>query len=929
MTDGQIDPVGLDDPAPVFSWKMRACAIGQRQTAYRLTVKDGSAAVWDSGKVETDASLGIVYGGTALRSSTAYTWQVQVWDQDGKAAMSSEATFEMALLEKDAFADTCFISLPPEMQGTSGEPATPAFRKSFWVREGLCSAKLYTAGLGVYESYLNGQRIGRLQKDGCVQYEELKPGFTQRNLRQQYSSFDVTRMLSPGENVLGSVVTTGWWLRVGLLFRGKTLAYLAKLILRYADGSREIIATNTGWKAAHYPAYDGTGIFRGERFDATLDRSWLLPGYDDSPWPHAVRNEEFKGELTARKGVPVTVRKDLERRPKSITVYAGVTGAVDGACYGDVNRVGTYADGEPVSLVPGQTLLADFGQNAAGWEYMELTGSRGTVVTVRHGEWLNEPGGSISRGNDGPGGSMFTTSNRLAPALTVYTMAGGREHYHPTMTYYGFQYIEITANAPITVHKLRGQVLTCVCSDTATMATSDQAVNQLLSNITWGMYSNYQSVPTDCPQRDERHGWTGDAQIFAQAGTYLTQAQSFLGKYLQDIRDAQRRSDGAYPDIAPYTHDYGYHANKDGSYTYGEVGWGDAGILIPWHLYRMYGDTAVLRKHWASMRQYMDVYMASTDGDGSTSGSFDHLTPETKDKVPVGNLLGVAYYAWDALCMAEMAEALVEAEAASHYRCVYQKEKEIFCRRYVGADGRLLRYEQTALVYALYLDLLPDEASQKAVTEQLLSSIARYGDRMMTGFLGTSLILHTLTKAGRSDVAYTLLLQHGYPSWLYSVDQGATTMWERWDTYTYANGFGPAAMNSFNHYAYGAVAGWMYATVAGISPESPGFKRILLAPAFDSRLPRVSATYESVYGTITTSTDIRDGLIIYCATVPANTTATVRLPAVGRITVHGKPPDALCLETDGICHTSTQNGILQFHAVAGSFRFEMYQEEIL
>jgi len=590
--------------------------------------------------------------------------------------------------------------------------------------------------------------------------------------------------------------------------------------------------------------------------------------------------------------------------------------------------VGTYKDGDTISLSPGETLLADFGQNAAGWEYLELEGSRGTVVTVKHGEWLNEAGGVISRGNDGPGGSMFTTSNRLAPAVTVYTLGGGIEKYHPTLTYYGFQYIEITATAAITIHKLRGQVLTSVHRDTASMVTSDPAVNKLLSNITWSMYSNYQSLPTDCPQRDERHGWTGDAQIFAQAGTYLTHAKSFLRKYLQDLRDAQRKTDGAYPDIAPYTHDYGYHANKDGSYTYGEVGWGDAGILIPWYLYRMYGDTSVLREHWASMRMYMDLYMASTNGDGPTSGSFDHLTPETKDKLPVGMLLGVAFYAWDALLMADMANALGETEAARHYRSIYQQEKEIFRQRYVAEDGTLLRYEQTALLFALYLELLPDDRSTKAVTEQLLASIARYGDRMMTGFLGTSIVMNTLTKIGRSDIAYTLLLQHNYPSWLYSVDQGATTMWERWNTYTEADGFGPASMTSFNHYAYGAVAGWMYRTVAGIGydEENPGFKHILLAPAFDSRLRQVRSSYESAYGTITTSTDITGSTTTFRAAIPANTTATVRLPLkeTQTLTVNGKALSQLSPEADGIRYVSTEKGYACLEAVAGSFLFVIH-----
>ena len=1098
MTDDRIDPVGLDNPTPVFSWKMRSGIIGQKQTAYKILVKSETETVWDSGKVESDQSLGIVYGGKALQSSTQYSWSVLVWDKDGKEIQSPTASFEMALLEKNAFADTYFIASADDFasavrynidfdftfdgtaigfvfgasdeanhmmwqirgdtammrphictggsyalaeessiadclggsgssvfgkvyhcrievsetqiqtwigqnggqlkgagkithskntpikrlgirnaggesgridnlcvtdangavlyrntfdsaatndivgnglsvsggwllaQSTGGKACLqkvdsynlPVYRKTVNVEKELASAKLYTAGLGVYESYINGQRVGRKLADGTLQYDELKPGLTQRNRRQFYSTFDVTWMLTTGENVLSGVVTDGWWIGMGKLFPGTQTAYLAKLVLTYTDGTTQVINTDTSWKTAKQAAVQlGTGIFPGERYDATVDQSWLLPGYNDAAWKNAVVNTEFTGELTAWDGVPVIVREDLERTPQSLTVYAGSVGAINGN-YGDIAIVDTYSDGEAISLQVGQTLLVDLGQNFAGWEYLELEGERGTVVTVEHGEWLNEEGGIEARGNVGPGGSLMRVSNRGAAAKTVYTMAGGGvEKYHPSFTFYGFRYMEITATAPITVHKVRGQVVTSVHNDAATMETTDKAVNQLLSNIRWGMLSNYLSVPTDCPQRDERQGWTGDSQVFVSAGTYLTFAKSFLSKHLLDMRDAQLEAGGiytgSYTAMAPYVEDFN-------SNCFGDAGWADAGIIIPWHLYMMYGDTAIIREHWDSMRTFMDVYMESTKGKGGTNGAGDHMSPEMTD-FSLRPFLGVAYYAWDALMMEDMAQAIGDTEAAAHYRAVYEKEKALFQKNYVLPNGKLTRSEQTACLFALYLDLLPDEASVEAVTEQLVSSIKNYGNRMATGFLGTSIICQTLSKIGRDDLAYTLLLQHEYPSWLYTVDQGATTMWERWNSYSAEDGFGPAGSSSFNHYAYGAVASWMYRSLAGIGfdEENPGFKNVILAPAYCEDLPQVKSVYASVYGPIETEVSLANGDWTFRAQIPANTTATARIPVQeGRsLLVNNKTLSRLTLETDGIRFVQMVDGKAEFEAVAGSFVF--------
>ncbi len=1098
------EPVGVDVASPSFSWKMRSTVLGQRQTAYAITVAapDGTL-VWDSGRVESDRSVEIAYGGETLSPSTRYTWRLTVWDKNDEP-LSASSSFETGLMD-GGFGEAHWISYntqplsttskytidldfvlisgnlgvcfaaedartmlmwqlnttessgsklylrPHSMQNaqwstfggniditsalgfsagrdilgkpmhlrievngrtvtthagpvggtlkqldrrsvscdtdlytigfrlaasageratvdhlavrdgdgtilyensfssgsaedfavtggsaevkdgaltfshsgtadlvalrTSGAKGLPVFRKSLTPKGAVVSAKLYTAGLGVYESYINGARVGKLLADGTVEYHELKPGAAEAADRKYYSAYDVTHMLrdTTGELVLSATVGTGWWSGEIAAYHGKNEAYLAKLILTYEDGSTEVIDTDSSWQVGHASPYIYSDIFGGEDFDARVDTSWMLPDYDAAAsgvdWSNAAINTEFKGEITAWMGSPIRVREDLEREVQSVTVYRGATGATS-VCYGVIHVLATYEDGA-FTLNPGETALIDFGQNAAGWECFTVQGEAGTVITIEHGEMLNDQNGEHRRGNDGPGGSLYNANNRSARAATVYTLRGGEpESYHPSLTYYGFRYIEITVSAPVTFFKLTGQVLTSVDTDTGWLETSDRKVNQLLSNIRWGQYSNYLSVPTDCPQRNERLGWMADTQVFARAGAYLGYSKSFLEKYMQDVRDTQN-AEGAYPGIAP-----GDFVDGAG---WGGTGWADAGILVPYTLYEMFGDEQVVRDNWASMEKYM-AYLQRTNGPHNIWG--DWLAYESND-AEIQNLLSDAYYAWDCSMMAEMAELLGDARSAERYRALYERAVKAFRGAHVRADGTMKRGEQVACLYALYLDLLPDEESVAAVTEQLISNIERNGNRLQTGFLGTKIIMETLSKLGRSDVAYSLLLQTDNPSWLYSVDQGATTIWERWNSYTVRTGFGDVNMNSFNHYAYGAVANWMFSTMAGIDthPDAVGFKKLLIAPVPDVRVSEVKATYESAYGTVATASVYTGETWDFSVSVPANTTAELRLPvaAFDTVTVNGKTLDALSEATDGIVYVGTEDGVAVFHLVAGHF----------
>lgn len=793
------------------------------------------------------------------------------------------------------------------------EDRLPGFRKKVEVSKELACARLYTSGLGVYESYLNGVRVGRTAKDGTVTYDELKPGFTEMGLRKFYNTYDVTAMLTAGENVLSAVVSHGWWSDAAAANYGGRDAYIAKLCLIYADGTVEEINTDTTWKYAKASAVANADIFSGESYDARVDESWKCPGFDDSSWENADISEEFTGVLCPWQGSPITTRTDLERNAQSVTIYQGAVGA-DDRQHGTIHVLRTCGD-EAFTLNPGETALIDFGQNFAGRECFSAEGAEGTTIVIRHGEMLNDQNGLFSRGCDGPEGSIYNANYRSAEATTRYIMNGrGIETYHPTFTFYGFRYIEITADKTISVHSVKGQVVTSVEKETGFLETSDRDVNRLIRNIRWGQYSNYLSIPTDCPQRDERQGWTADTQVFTKAGCYLAFSKSFLTKFTADMRDSQR-SDGAYPGTAPSGC---YHGAG-----FGGTGWADAGIIIPYQLYRFYGDKSVIRENWDAMQLYIDGYLASTEKHGPCKIWGDWLAYESNDH-EIQEMLGVAFYAWDARMMAEMADALGLADEVTKYQKLYEEEKAFFQSLYVKEDGTLKRGEQSVCVYALFLDLLPNDASANAVIAQLTSNIARNGSKLQTGFLGTAILLPTLTKIGRSDLAYSLLLQHDNPSWLYSVDQGATTIWERWNSYTIKNGFGDVGMNSFNHYAYGAVAAWMFDTMAGISAGEPGFKRIILAPQPDERLA-VKASYDAAYGIITAESTFTDNAWIYTCSIPANTTANIRIPTAvpASCTVNGKAPAELTLAHDGIVFVGMEDGNAVFEAVSRKYTIQI------
>lgn len=819
-----------------------------------------------------------------------------------------------------------------------GDEGVPVFRKTFETKDKtVASARLYATALGVYDVYINNSRVG-LTENGEKVYDELKPGWTDYQDRVMYYTYDVTDMISSGKNAIAGVVGSGWWTgRISFGTYGyKDIAFLAKLVINYSDGTSETIGTDTSWKSSDNGPLRYADIWNGETYNANLEADFSSADYDDSGWGECAVSNDFTGEVSAQSGSNVRIREGLTRTAEKISIYSGTKD--NGTDFGEVDEIHSAdgMDGE-LTLNAGETLVVDLGQNMVGWPEFTVSGKKNTMIVVRFGEMLNDSG-SLSRGNDGPKGSIYTANYRSARSTLSYILAGrdGGETYRPTASFYGFRYMEITATDTLTINALKAQVVGSDIDETGSIETSDQSVNQLFSNIIWGQRGNYLSVPTDCPQRDERLGWTGDTQIFIGAAAYNSDVASFFKKWAQDIIDSQTAA-GAYPDVVPAS-------NAVGS---GNGAWGDAGIVVPYTLYQMYGATGIIESNYDSMVKYMNWLDNGTyDGPGTAYG--DWLSYEHTDS----RLISVAYYAHDAKLMSVMADAIGKTADAEKYATLFENIKASFQQRYVRADGTMSAASQTAYLLALKFDLLPSEESREKVTAALAEKIKNNGNKLSTGFVGTGIISQTLSEVGLDDLAYNLLLQRDNPSWLYSVDQGATTIWERWNSYTLESGFGDVGMNSFNHYSYGAVAQWMYEYMAGIKSDSdaPGFKHFNLAPSIDTRsgadlpsgqnnITSVRGTYDSAYGIIVSewSTE-RDGYLDYSSVVPANSSATLQLPLLkdaAYVTVNGKTyslagqsaeAPAISDIADGIEFISLDNSSLSLELDSGSYEISFTTE---
>ena len=865
------EPFGVVSPS--FSWKMQSSRPGAAQTAYRLRVYEGRCAggtpCWDSGEVASARSVGIRYCGPALKEAAAYSWQVVVKDETGGWLDPVSSVFETALTDAKAWGKADWISVDEKQSGTLD---TAAFVKKIANAKDVREAWWFVTGLGVFEAYVNGERVSHKTADGTLVCDDLKPGFTHYAKRRHFFSYDVTHLFrtdAGAENVLSALVSEGWWRDQINGRRGVESAFRAVLLLRYADGTEEYVGTDTSWPSAYAWPVVKANIFHGEDFDARIGTDWMKTG--EVVWAPSRVNTEFKGETVPLKGPSVRLREDLALAPASICVWCGIEGA-DAEHYGKVKVVRSYKDGDEMTIRPGENLQFDFAQNSAAIPSLVISGAAGTVLKVRCAEMLNDGNGAKSRHNDGPEGELYVRNYRDARSQLTYTFAGkGDEHYRPAFTFFGYRYLSISADGVVTVKSVRSIPVTSVQkrAETGTITTAVPILNRLIENGLWGHRSNYLSVPTDCPQRNERLGWAADTQVFTPTACYNANVYSFLSKWMDDMADSQH-DDGGYPGVAPLAQ---YGDNN------GAVGWADAGIIVPHVLWRMFGDTAVIDEHYDSMVKYMGYLNANQ---GPCPEPWGEWLAYERNDAQIKEYLARCFWVWDALMLRQMAEATGRADDAARWAESEKTARAFFREHYLDANGEILPdYKcQAAAVYAIYLDLV-EGAAYESTCADLVGNIKAHGDCLQTGFLGTAIIMNVLVKIGRADVAYTLLLQHKNPSWLYSIDQGATTFWERWNSYTKENGFGDAGMNSFNHYAYGAVVSWMYSAMAGIREDlaHPGFRHFFLEPHPDSRVPSVTASYDSAYGRIESAwTCGADGKFSWTFTIPANTTATVIYP---------------------------------------------------
>lgn len=790
---------------------------------------------------------------------------------------------------------------------------TDTFRKQFTVFENIAKARLYITSTGVFNAYMNGERIGNPDGQGGVLYEELAPGWTYIPERTCYITYDITDYLTAGENTIAVGVNHAWSGIKNHISNEPNyeMKLRAQIVIEYTDGSEVVVATDESWDSNYIGPIMLGEIYQGEYYDATTDISFRENGFDTRYW-NSSKAVSYNTPLAARVGGQIYVRKDLERVPQSVTVYNSVTDVIEGVQYGKISVNATYGD-EEFTLRAGETAVVDLGQNFAGWENIILSGEKGTKVNLRHAEVLNDNMGLISRQNDGPEGSVHTKNLRDAAAKTVFVLSGGEDICRPTTTYYGFRYIEITATADITVKKVRGEVATSITGETGDFVTSDSRINQLFSNVMWTQYSNFFGLPTDCPQRSERLGYGGDALMFIDAAVYNAEIKAFLKNFMLSEREGQA-PDGGYSSYFP---------NKEtaGSLWAGVAGYGDAAVLMTYSYYRQYGDLSLVEDMYESMTAYMD-YLASMGAERKNQKFGDWLSYINDDAMI--NYVSYVYTIWDAQVMQEMAEALGKADDIKKWADMEATHKKYYREKFLDENGELTLPHQTAHLFAVKLGLYEGAEEIARGKENLIASIRNNGTKLNTGLYGTSILMETLVEIGEIELAYELLFQDANPSWLYLVDQGATTIWERWNSYTKENGLFNNAMNSFNHHAFGIISEYFYSTILGINPDDVGYKTILLNPIPTEKLEFAKGSYDSVNGLIESSWVKNDnGSYRYSFTVPMNTTATVKLKkqAYSTYYVNGVRFDKLNMSQNGAEYLGSCDGVEIFAVTSGKFDF--------
>ena len=825
--------LGIGNGQPRLSWQIETDLTNWRQTAYEVICFDADGGQREqTGRVEADQSVLIDWPFAPLQSRERVSLKGRVWETADSASAhasgwSEPLTVEVGLLDPADWG-AAFISPDWEEDTSKANPA-PYLRREFDLWSEVSSARLYITALGVYEAHLNGQVIGE---------QVFAPGWTVYDHRLRYQTFDVTDLLKPGRNALGAIVGEGWYRgRLGFgegkrNIYGENLALLAQLEIEYVDGSSERIVSDENWRATT-GAILVSSIYDGETYDARLEPiGWAKPGFDDTAWSAVVKLEQDLAILEAPLGPPV--RRIETRKPLSITQS------------------------------PSGKTLVDFGQNLVGWLSIKVQGETGQTITLRHAEVLEN-------------GELGTRPLRNAEATDRYTLRGGGvERWEPRFTFHGFRYVEVEGwPGALNPEAMRAIVVHSDMARTGWFECSDPLLNQLHQNVVWGMRGNFLDVPTDCPQRDERMGWTGDIQVFSPTAAFLYDASGFLQSWLADLAVEQQKANGAVPHVVPDILGAG-----------GAAAWGDAAVIVPWVLYQRYGDIAILETQFESMCAWVD-HVAEAAGDNflwDTGFQFgDWLDPTAPPDKPFlartdRTIVASGYFAYSANLVARTANLLGRTKEHTRYADLAEKAKAAFAREYVTPAGRLMCDAETAYAVALMFDLLPTAEQRQHAGDRLAELVRDSVYQIRTGFVGTPLICDALSSTGHFRTAYRLLRQQDCPSWLYPVTMDATTIWERWDSMLPDGSINPGEMTSFNHYALGAVADWMHRVVGGLAPTEPGYRHLTIAPRPGGGLTHCQTRLRTPYGLAECKWNIEDGTIDLYVTVPPNTRALVTVP---------------------------------------------------
>lgn len=928
------EPLAIDARAPRLSWIVESNVRGAKQTAYHILAASSAEKLaaetgdlWDTGKNPSDQTIQLEYKGLPLNARQQVFWKVRVWDQEGKAsAWSKPARWAMGLLNENDWTaqwigaegasveDVSAVMLRREFKLPEAPvavaaaapatnrrplrgrrpvaaPAQPAAAAPAGVK--VKRAMLYATALGVYELRLNGQRVGD---------HILAPEFTDYHTRTQYQAYDVSGLLKPGANAVGALLGDGWYAgEIGLaeiLVKQARNTYgihprlRAQLEIELTNGETESIVTDASWRVTREGPIRASDLLDGEIYDARREMpGWDVASFDDKAWTKADALLSVNTKLNAQPNEPIRITREL----KPLTV--------------NEPKPGVY--------------VFDLGQNMVGWCRLQAQGAAGTTVKLVHAEMLNEDGTVYTENLRG--------ANQTDQFILKGTQAGGLETFEPHFTYHGFRYVQVTGlSRKPQLSDLVGKQFNSDMAETCSFETSSPMLNKLWQNILWTQRDNMHSIPTDCPQRDERMGWMGDIQIFVGTGIFNMDMGAFYTKWMRDVRDAQT-PDGRFPDFAPQPFQKTLAAMKGGDFM-GVAGWADAGVVVPWRTWQLYGDKRQLAENYESSKRWIEFVRQNNPdllwklkrgndyGDWLNSDTMKHPSIPAKGGEVPKHVFATMMFAYATDLVSKMSTVLEKPDEAAKYGALFNDIRAAFNKAYVKNDGKIEGDTQAGYALALHFDLLP-EAKRPMALKHMLAGIAKYKGHMSTGFHSTYRMMLELTKAGQNDLAYQLINHTTFPSWGYSIENGATTIWERWDGYVKGRGFQDKGMNSFNHYAIGAVGEWMYRVILGINNDDakPAYEHFVIRPYPGGGLTWAKGSYNSIRGKIQSSWRMEDGGLKLDVTIPANTSATVYVPAKNgeSVTEGGAPANQVA----GIQFVRMEGGAAVFEVQAGRYSF--------